>query len=281
MRRLAEAAAVAEPTWPGATIDQQLIVGAPVAVLGAEAERAQLLVLGDRGRGAVAGLRAGSVAVALSAHAACPVVLVRTAKGEPVEDRSGGRRRRLPVSENALAFAFDAASVRSVPLVAVHTWWDLLVDETMAPLLDWPAIEAEEGEVLAERLAGWGEKYPDVPVRRRITRDHPAHTLIRESQSAQLVASGRAAAGRWPPAARLGQPRRPAPGALFGRGGAGSGRRAVVTATGVLGVRGSSVIGGSAAVLSGSPRRRTRRETSRRSPSSFRSGSRSWTGRRI
>jgi nucleotide-binding universal stress UspA family protein len=106
-----------------------------------------------------------------------------------------------PVSENALAFALDAASVRGVPLVAVHTWWDLLVDETMAPLLDWPAIEAEEGEVLAERLAGWGEKYPDVPVRRRITRDRAAHTLIRESQSAQLVVVG--SRGRGAVASRL------------------------------------------------------------------------------
>jgi nucleotide-binding universal stress UspA family protein len=204
MRWLAEAAAVAERTWPGATVDQQLIVGAPVAVLGAEAERAQLLVLGDRGRGAVAGLLAGSVAVALSAHAACPVVLVRTAKGEPVEDRSRPVVVGVdgsPVSESALAFAFDAASVRGVPLVAVHTWWELFVDETMAPMLDWPAIEAKEGEVLAERLAGWGEKYPDVRVQRMITRDRPAHTLIKQSQTAQLVVVG--SRGRGAMAARL------------------------------------------------------------------------------
>jgi nucleotide-binding universal stress UspA family protein len=203
-RQLAEAAAVAEQICPGVSVDRQLIVGAPVAVLRAETERAHLLVLGDCGRGAVAGLLAGSVAVALSAHAACPVVVVRAAKGEPVEDRSRPVVVGVdgsPVSENALAFAVDAASARGVPLVAVHTWWDLLVDGTMAPLLDWPAIEAEEGEVLAERLAGWGEKYPDVRVLRRITRDRPAHTLIRESRTAQLVVVG--SRGRGAMAGRL------------------------------------------------------------------------------
>jgi nucleotide-binding universal stress UspA family protein len=192
-RQLAAAAVVAEETSPGVPVDLNLITGSPRTVLRTEAERAQLLVLGDRGRGAVTGLLAGSVAVAVSAHAGCPVVLVRTAKGEPVEDRSRPVVVGIdgsPAGESALAFAFDAASARGVPLVALHTWWDLLVDPTMAPLLDWPAIEADEGEVLAERLAGWGEKFPDVRVLRRVCRDRPAHTLIQESRTAQLVVVG-------------------------------------------------------------------------------------------
>ncbi len=193
-RLLAEAAAVAAQVSGGEVpVDQQLSFGAPIDVLRAESERVNLLVLGDRGRGALVGLLAGSVAVGVSAHADCPVVLVRAGEGTPVEDRVRPIVVGIdgsPVSENALAFAFDAASVRGVPLVAVHTWWDLLVDETMAPLLDWAAIAADEGEVLAERLAGWGEKYPDVPVQRRITRDRPAHCLVHESKAAQLVVVG-------------------------------------------------------------------------------------------
>jgi hypothetical protein len=46
-----------------------------------------------------------------------------------------------------------------------------VVDATMAPLLDWDVIDSDEREVLAERLAGWTEKYPDVPVRRLVARD--------------------------------------------------------------------------------------------------------------
>jgi nucleotide-binding universal stress UspA family protein len=60
----------------------------------------------------------------------------------------------------------------------------------MAPLIDWAAVEAEEREVLAERLAGWCEKYPDVPVRRLVVRDRPARALVGESGRAQLVVVG-------------------------------------------------------------------------------------------
>jgi len=162
-------------------------------VLLAESTRAELVVLGDRGLGGFAGLLIGSVAVALAAHAACPVVVVRgaepdrtTSRPEPVVVGVDGS----PAGEAAVAFAFEAAALRGVPLVAVHTWRDLLVDATMAPLVDWDAVEADEREVLAERLAGWGEKYPDVEVRRLVTRDRPAHALVQESGRAQLVVVG-------------------------------------------------------------------------------------------
>jgi nucleotide-binding universal stress UspA family protein len=200
-RQLAEAVAVAAASAGGVTVEQQLVVGAPVAVLRAEAERAQVLVLGDRGRGAVVGLLAGSVAVGVSAQAACPVVLVRTEKGEPVEDRTRPVVVGIdgsPVSEQALAFAFDAASVRGVPLVAVHTWSDLIVEETTALPLSWSTVEASEAEVLAERLAGWGQRYPDVAVVRRIALDRPAHALVKESRAAQLVVVGSRGRGVMP-----------------------------------------------------------------------------------
>ena len=60
----------------------------------------------------------------------------------------------------------------------------------MAPLIDWEVVAAGEREVLAERLAGWGEKYPDVEVRRLVTRDRPARALVEESGRAQLVVVG-------------------------------------------------------------------------------------------
>jgi nucleotide-binding universal stress UspA family protein len=60
----------------------------------------------------------------------------------------------------------------------------------MAPLVDWDAAEADEHAVLAERLAGWTQTYPDVPVRRLVVRDRPARALVQESGRAQLVVAG-------------------------------------------------------------------------------------------
>jgi nucleotide-binding universal stress UspA family protein len=44
--------------------------------------------------------------------------------------------------------------------------------------------------VLAERLAGWGEKYPDVRVQRLVMRDRPSRALVEQSMRAQLVVVG-------------------------------------------------------------------------------------------
>ncbi len=190
-RHLSEAASVAEQSADGLEVEQQLIVGFPIPVLTAESRRAQLVVIGDRGLGGVAGLLLGSVATALSAHADAPLVVVRG--DHEVPGLSGPIVVGIdcsPVSEAALAFAFDAAAAREMPLIVVHTWWDVFVEPALAPLLDWDAIESDEHRALAERLAGWSEKYPDVPVQRIVRRDRPAHALTELSRNAQLVVVG-------------------------------------------------------------------------------------------
>ncbi|NMH97537.1 universal stress protein [Pseudonocardia acidicola] len=191
--QLGAAAAVARAAAPGIEIEQEVRTGYPAPVLTDESKRTQLLVLGSRGLGGFTGLLVGSVAVSVAAHASCPVVVVRG----PVSDRPAPGAAPVvvgvdgsPMSEAALAFAFDTAALRRAPLIAVHTWRDVMLDPTMVPLLDWDAIEADERLVLAERLAGWSEKYPDVEVRRLVTRDRPARALVEQSGGAQLVVVG-------------------------------------------------------------------------------------------
>jgi nucleotide-binding universal stress UspA family protein len=176
---------------PEVAVEQELVLGFPIEVLVAQSRKAELMVVGDRGLSRVGGLLLGSVSQALASHGTCPVVVVRGAGQElptsaPVVVGIDGS----PVSEAALAFAYEEAALRGAPLVAVHTWIDLVADPSVAPLLDWEAIEVDERIVLGERLAGWAEKYPDVPVRRVVTRDRAAHALLKEAAGAQLVVVG-------------------------------------------------------------------------------------------
>jgi nucleotide-binding universal stress UspA family protein len=190
--QVARAARIAADVRPEVETTTQVAVGAPIEVLGSEARRAQLLVLGDRGLGGLAGLLLGSVAVGLAAHGACPVVIVR---GE----RAGAGNDESPVvvgiddssiSDAALAFAFDAAAARGVGLVVVHAWSPTAIDDALAPVMDWDAATAEEDALLAERLAGWEQKHPEVAVRRTVVRNGAVRSLVAASREAQLVVVG-------------------------------------------------------------------------------------------
>jgi len=190
--QVARAARIAADVRPEVAATTQVAIGAPIEVLGSEARRAQLLVLGDRGLGGLTGLLLGSVAVGLAAHGACPVVIVRGERGAAgneespvvvgIDDSS--------ISEAALAFAFDAAAARGVGLVVVHAWSPTAIDDALAPVMDWDAATAEEDALLAERLAGWEQKHPEVAVRRTVVRNGAVRSLVAASREAQLVVVG-------------------------------------------------------------------------------------------
>jgi len=192
--KLVAAGEVARGEDLGIEVQEQLIVGSPIPVLGAEARHAQLVVIGDRGLSQVEGLLVGSVAIALSAHASCPVVVVRGDEREPSDTAS------LPVlvgvdgsptSDAAIGFAFEAAAARKVSLVAVHTWSDMVFDRSLLAVeVNWDVVEAEERRVLSEQVGGWTDKFPDTSVELLVTRDQPAHSLLAQAARAQLVVVG-------------------------------------------------------------------------------------------
>ncbi|MGX7829609.1 universal stress protein [Actinokineospora sp. 24-640] len=55
--------------------------------------------------------------------------------------------------------------------------------------------EPGHARALAEAMSGWTEKYPDVPVRRAVTRGHPARTLTGIAAGAALLVVGSRGAG--------------------------------------------------------------------------------------
>jgi nucleotide-binding universal stress UspA family protein len=59
-------------------VQGKLVHGGATQSLLDESETADMLVVGSRGRGGFRSMLLGSVAHALSAHARCPVVVVRT-----------------------------------------------------------------------------------------------------------------------------------------------------------------------------------------------------------
>ena len=69
---------------------------------------------------------------------------------------------RLNSVGRAAALAFDEASRRGVPLVALLAWSDVGVLPILG--MDLRTYRDQGAELLSERLAGWRECYPDVQV---------------------------------------------------------------------------------------------------------------------
>jgi nucleotide-binding universal stress UspA family protein len=69
-------------------IEQQVVEGQAAEVLISAAAPGDLLVVGSRGHGGVAGLLLGSVSQQCVHHAQCPVVVVRSSKEDTAADES-------------------------------------------------------------------------------------------------------------------------------------------------------------------------------------------------
>ncbi|WP_280234893.1 universal stress protein [Nocardia cyriacigeorgica] len=172
-------------------ISTELVEGRIVGYLLGRSADAVLLVVGSRGLGAYRRSLLGSVSTAVTRHANCPVAVIRdvsatdvVSAAKPVLVGVDGTRN----SEPAIELAFDEASRRKVGLTALHSWTD--VTGMDIPMLDWVDSEDIEAATLAESLAGYAERYPDVEVQRILERDRPARSLVRESENAQLVIVG-------------------------------------------------------------------------------------------
>ncbi|WP_329560513.1 universal stress protein [Kitasatospora sp. NBC_01266] len=158
------------------------------------ARGADLLVLGARGSGGFPGLLAGSTSLFVAARATCPLVVVRPTDTGPGRGGVVAGIHGDHGDAEVLAFAFDFAQRRNLPLLALHAWSYPLIampGHTNPPVFEEGHIAAEQDRLVAEVLAGWRERFPQVDVTERAVRAHPAGELVARSREHQLVVVGR------------------------------------------------------------------------------------------
>ncbi|MCC5033857.1 universal stress protein [Streptomyces sp. WAC 00631] len=198
-RIVAEAEERARATAPEVEAGGEVVTGEALTVLEEESRSAALMVVGSRGLGGFTRLLIGSVAGQLAAHSHCPVLVVRgrTDGTGPVLVGVDGS----PAGEAALDFAFEAAAARETGVVALHAWseWSVPVpppEDKSAPYAYEPGmLKADEERLLAESLAGWRDRYPDVPVEHRLVRGRAREALVEASEEARLLVVGKRGRG--------------------------------------------------------------------------------------
>jgi nucleotide-binding universal stress UspA family protein len=204
-RAVAEAADRAHLARPNLTVRTLVSATDPAGTLISASRAAGLIVLGARGRGG--GPRPGSTCAQVAAYALCPTFVVssdvdgsarnagdgsaRNAGDGSARNAGDASARSAPVlvgvaedghDDAAVGFAFEEAAARGVPLRAAHVW-----SGPYQPRTSWAAADRR----LAEVLARWVEKYPQVPVERLPLYDAvPARALLLASARAGLVVLG-------------------------------------------------------------------------------------------
>jgi nucleotide-binding universal stress UspA family protein len=168
--------------------------GKPALTLLHLAARASALVTGRRGLGGFAELVLGSTSQVCAALATGPLIVVPDVwkPQTPPHGRIVVGVDGSPDCQAALGFAFETAAIEGAEVMVNHAVDlpetypanDLWVDPNHEP---WSA-QAEA--LVAESLAGWREKHPQVPVRSRCVAGHPVQLLAQASCEADLVVVG-------------------------------------------------------------------------------------------
>jgi nucleotide-binding universal stress UspA family protein len=173
----------AEPFVGPGGVGTLLASGSPARMLCERSAAADMVVVGSRGRGRLAGLLLGSVAWQLAGHGRGRIVIVRDHARSA--DRSPG-----PVvtgvdlsapSQAALEFAAEEAGLRQVPLIAVCALAD-------APHVLGGARQMEED--FNSLVTRWEKDHPGVTVLRQVTNRSPRTALLDAAAEARLLVVG-------------------------------------------------------------------------------------------
>lgn len=143
----------------------------------------------------------GSTALHAAAHAPSPVAVVRPTAAAADDPAVVVGIQGAEHEEPVLAHAFQAARRHGIPLFVVHAWTYPLF---MGPGHEVPVVyegahvEEEHRRAVAEVLAGWRERFPEVSVTTSVTRSHAARELVAASAGRRLLVVGRHGRPRGP-----------------------------------------------------------------------------------
>jgi nucleotide-binding universal stress UspA family protein len=171
---------------PHLSLDYRIVPGDPADALVSRSAEAVAIV--------VPALAGGTVTLPerVAAHAHCPV-LVSHVPAAPGGDVVVGLDGGAP-ADPLVRFAFEAAALRGAVLRPVMVWGSLpgAALGTLDPFaFDRADATGEVDRLLAEELAGWTEKQPDVVVRREAAYGPDvAGALTRHSSDAALLVVG-------------------------------------------------------------------------------------------
>ena len=182
---------------PEIAVTSSITSGPASAALEHASTEADTVVVGARGRGVVGSILLGSTSLHVVGHAQCPVVVVR----DGADDAGKHPAIRVVVgfdgshvSDDALAYAFAAASHRHLPLDIVIAWDTAeLATYQLAPTIAEEVRAAaihHRHELATTASAPWAEKYPDVESTVHVVTDLPAQALVDRSVDAALVVIG-------------------------------------------------------------------------------------------
>jgi len=194
---LARARELAASVAEGIDIDTESAEGSAGKVLIDRSATAHMTVIGATGTGGTLA-HLGSTLLAVTAHATGTVVVVRGPNATATQDASG---QTLPVvvgvdgsefGRAAVEVAFTEAAERNAPLIALHSWTDLPAEGFfgLPPGIEDQDVQEAAQQLLAEQLAGWREKFPDLDVSTRTYMSGPRKHLREWSERAQLVVTG-------------------------------------------------------------------------------------------
>ena len=197
--RMREAGQQLTDRHPDLALTMQQVSGTPAKELLDAAATSEMLVLGSRGLGAVAGFFHGSVGLHVVARSQRPVVFVRAA--EPPE--SEGRRTVVlgldlgRPCEALISFAFEEAAARKALLQVVHVWGERRLYVATSPDLDarlLTDIETKRGHELSQMLAPWRARFTDVALEESVVEGQVTQRMIeagRDKETNLLVVGRR------------------------------------------------------------------------------------------